>query len=63
MNARHRPEVLIGTPEEQQSQPLVNECALRQVWEGRFARILIEVIDGVIYVNGEPVEAADGSKE
>ena len=63
MNARYLPEVLIGMPDAQQVLPLETEGVLRYVWIGRFAEILIEVIDGVPYVNGERVEAAEGNKE
>jgi len=36
-----------------------SEGPAHYVWQGRFATIVIEVIDGQIRVNGEPVEMAD----
>ena len=62
MNARHEPEVLIGLPDEQLTLQLETLGVLRYVWVGQFAETLIEVIDGVPYVNGERVEPADRSK-
>lgn len=62
MNARHEPEVLIGVPDEQLTLQLETLGVLRYVWAGQFAEMLIEVIDGVPYVNGERVDPADRSK-
>ena len=39
--------------------PLATEGVLRYVWESRFGSMLIEVVDGVSYVNGQRVERAD----
>lgn len=38
--------------------PLATEGALRYVWESRYGAMLIEVIDGQVYVNGELVRVA-----
>lgn len=52
------PEVLVGHAEQpaQPSLPLASEGVQRWVWHGRFGEMLIEVADGVVYVNGERVE-------
>lgn len=63
MNARHQPEVVIGLPDELLSLQLETFGVLRYVWSGQFAQMLIEVIDGVPYVNGARVEPVDGSQE
>lgn len=37
----------------------------RYLWQGKFGSMIIEVIDGLIYVNGDPVEpmgAAEASR-
>jgi hypothetical protein len=60
MNAPLHPEVL--RPHEaspQEALPLVTEGVQRYVWEGRFGAMLIEVVDGIAYVNGERVECID----
>ena len=59
MNAPLLPEVLRrldATP--QADLPLATEGVARYVWQGRFGEMLIEVIDDVVYVNGDRVEAA-----
>jgi hypothetical protein len=38
--------------------PLAAEGVLRYIWENRFGEMRIEVIDGVVYVNGDRVEPA-----
>ena len=43
-------------PHPQQSLPLLSDGVLRQVWDSRFGPILIEVIDGQVFVNGDRVE-------
>jgi hypothetical protein len=57
VNAPLLPEVLLGTmsPDEPQL-PLACEGVQRYVWQSRFGSILIEVKDGVAFVNGQPVE-------
>ncbi|WP_140636614.1 hypothetical protein [Methylibium rhizosphaerae] len=62
MGAPLFPEVL--QPQEaslQQPLPLATEGVLRYVWEGRFGSMLIEVVDGVAYVNGGKVEPSTGA--
>ena len=39
--------------------PLATEGVLRYVWSSRWGEMLIEVVDGVAYVNGQRVEPAD----
>lgn len=57
MNAPLLPEVLLGIDTSLEPLlPLETEGVLRYVWEGRFGAILIEVRDGVVSVNGAPVE-------
>jgi len=59
MNAPLLPEVLRRLDESPQADlPLATEGVLRYVWENRFGEMLIEVIDGVVYVNGDRVEPA-----
>ena len=59
MNAPLLPEVLRRLEETPQADlPLATEGVLRYVWENRFGAMLIEVIDDVVYVNGDPVEPA-----
>jgi hypothetical protein len=60
MGAPLLPEIL--RPLEQSPQgdlPLATEGVLRYVWESRFGSMLIEVVDGVAYVNGQRIERAD----
>jgi hypothetical protein len=42
---------------------LATEGMQRVVWESRFGPILIEVVDGVCFVNREPVEPASTLNE
>ena len=57
MNAPLLPEVLLGIdPPEEPQLPLASEGVQRYVWESRFGAMLIEVKDGVVFVNGQPVE-------
>lgn len=37
-----------------------SELPIRFEWESRFGLMVIDVVDGVAYVNGEPVEPAPG---
>ena len=58
MNAPLFPEVLrVRDDCAQEALPLATEGVLRYVWEGRFGSMLIEVADGVAYVNGARVES------
>ena len=41
--------------------PLATEGVLRYVWESRFGAMLVEVRDGLAYVNGRLVEPAEPS--
>lgn len=57
MNAVLVPEVLKLREDTQQSAlPLSTAGVQRYVWEGRFGAMLIEVVDGVIYVNGDRID-------
>lgn len=59
MNSALHPEVIRrheATP--QAELPLATEGTLRYLWESRFGAMLIEVADGTVKVNGEPVEPA-----
>jgi len=57
MNAPLLPEVLLGFHSSEEPQlPLAAEGVQRYVWEGRFGAMLIEVKDGVVFVNGQRVE-------
>lgn len=51
--------VLLAVPSDQTSLALATEGVQRYVWEGRFGTMLIEVIDGKSFVNGESVELPD----
>jgi hypothetical protein len=53
------PEVVVGDVDASQpSLPLAPEGVQRFVWQTRHGAILIEVRDGMAYVNGDPVELA-----
>jgi hypothetical protein len=53
------PEVLLqGHVPAQRPLPLSTEGVVRLLWESRFGPILIEVVDGVCFVNRERVEPA-----
>jgi hypothetical protein len=57
MNAPLLPEVLLGADASAEPElPLATEGVQRTVWQSRYGAILIEVKDGVAYVNGQPVE-------
>lgn len=57
MNAPLLPEILTRLdPSPQVDLPLAAEGVLRYVWEGKFGSMLIEVRDGLVFVNGEVVE-------
>ena len=51
-----RPEILLGEPDrEQMPLSLATEGVLRYVWQSAFGPMLIEVRDGVAFVNGRQV--------
>ena len=59
MNTAVFPEVRPNAMDDPQSRlPLATEDVLRYVWESRFGSMLIEVVRGRIFVNGELVEPA-----
>lgn len=56
MNAPLLPEVLLGLQHvDEPPLPLASEGVQRYVWNGKFGPMLIEVRDGVAYVNGQRV--------
>ena len=55
------PEVHLRPPSPQQDLPLAAVGVYRVVWQSRFGQILIEVAEGVAYVNGERVEPVSDS--
>lgn len=58
MNAAVSAEVLLRrTDDGQAALPLATPGVQRWVWESRYGDILIEVIRGDIFVNGQRVEA------
>lgn len=48
--------VLSPGEQAQPSLPLGSDGVLRYVWHGRFGAMLIEVIGGEVFVNGQRVE-------
>ncbi len=65
MNSPLLPEVLrLREASPQEALPLATEGVQRYVWESRFGAMLIEVVDGVAYVDGGRVElVAAGSPQ
>lgn len=64
MNAPLLPEVIrLLEASPQESLPLATEGVQRYVWESRYGAMLIEVIDGIAYVNGKEVEPLPGSEK
>ncbi len=62
MNAPLNTEVLLRPDRAQQSElQRATEGVQRYVWEGRFGTMLIEVREGMVYVNGGLVESASGA--
>jgi hypothetical protein len=60
MNAPLHPEVLLSSTDEPQLPlPLATDGVQRWVWQGRFGAILIEVLDGEVFVNSSKVEPHD----
>lgn len=55
------PEVHLRSPSPQEELPLTTAGVYRLVWESRFGPMLIEVTNGVVYVNGSAVEPAPPS--
>ena len=58
MNAPLLPEILRREATPQVDLPLATEGVQRYVWGSKFGEMLIEVVDGVVMVNGERVEPA-----
>ncbi len=57
MDRHFVPEVVLRPSSEgQTSLPLASEGILRWVWEHKYGSMLIEVIHGDVFVNGERVE-------
>ena len=51
-----RPEILLGDQDrEQLPLSLATDGVLRYVWQSAFGPMLIEVRDGIAFVNGDPV--------
>ena len=47
------PEMLLGAqPTDQPNLDLASECVLRYVWHSAYGAMLIEVRDGIAFVNG-----------
>jgi hypothetical protein len=60
VNASPLPEILSRRdPAPQGDLPLAAEGVLRYVWESKFGPMLIEVTQGQVYVNGQPVAPAE----
>lgn len=60
VNLALAPEVLLRADDTQAALPLATEGVLRWVWESKYGAILIEVIEGRVFVNGELVEPHAG---
>lgn len=59
MNAPLLPQILLKQDASAQTDlDLATEGVLRYVWSSRWGDMLIEAIDGVVYVNGQRVDAA-----
>ncbi|MBL8343206.1 MAG: hypothetical protein JNL30_17200 [Rubrivivax sp.] len=57
MNAPWSPEVLLRPADDAQAPlPLGADGVARWVWQSRFGAMLIEVIDGAVFVNGDRVQ-------
>lgn len=64
MNAPLLPEILVGPqPADQPALPLASEGVQRYVWESAFGPMLIEVRDGVAFVNGQRVMSVAEMRE
>lgn len=61
MNAPLLPQILLKRDSSPQTDlELATEGVLRYVWSSEWGDMLIEVIAGTVYVNGERVDAAAG---
>ncbi|MFT7724011.1 MAG: hypothetical protein QM788_14480 [Roseateles sp.] len=59
MNAPLLPQILLRPDDDAQADlELATEGVLRYVWSSEWGDMLIEVIDGAAYVNGQRVQAA-----
>jgi hypothetical protein len=64
MNAPLHPEVFLSsTHEPQLPLPLATDGVQRWVWQGRFGAMLIEVLDGEVFVNSSKVEPLDAPRK
>ena len=64
MNAPLHPEVLLNsTYEPQLPLSLATDGVQRWVWQGRFGDMLIEVLDGEVFVNSSKVEPHDANRK
>jgi hypothetical protein len=62
MNSSLQPEILLRHEHPPQTDlALATEGVLRYVWASQWGDMLIEVVDGVAYVNGRQVEEAASS--
>ena len=62
MNAPLLPEVLVQRePGPQLPLVLSTEGTLRYVWGSRWGEMLVEVVDGQVFVNGDKVHPADSA--
>jgi hypothetical protein len=50
------PEVLLRSEDSQSALPLATQGVNRWVWESRYGTMLIEVVEGRIFVNGKWVQ-------
>ncbi|TAK78017.1 MAG: hypothetical protein EPO01_21390 [Aquabacterium sp.] len=55
MNAPIKPALLSAAVPPDATQPAAPSGS-RYIWEGKFGSMVIEIVDGVAYVNGEAVE-------
>ncbi|MBW8847151.1 MAG: hypothetical protein JF607_19470 [Burkholderiales bacterium] len=63
MNAPLLPQILLRQADSPQTDlDLATEGVLRYVWSSQWGAMLIEARDGVVYVNGQRVDAAPTPK-
>jgi hypothetical protein len=64
MNAPLAPEILLrSSTSAQVDLAFASEGVQRYVWEGRWGAMLIEVVGGRVFVNGDPVESLDSAED
>jgi hypothetical protein len=62
MNSRLSPEVLLRPhPSPQADMPFETDGVLRYVWAARWGEMLIEVMNGEVYVDGQRVAPAQSA--